>query len=256
MEDPLEIVSYCIDVGTVEVGPGGGVGGSTFAWGRVDSGRRERRGRLDVRFSRLADLQEELRNDVAHHRRVALGVEAPMWTPLAKTFDRGTLFRPRFGAEKGHEWYLQAGASAAVRATQLAFLALEPLVRPTGRLRMLTRFRELESTDPNADSPSLLVWEAFVAGDFKPVHEYGGPLGGRKDRIDAFCAAREFAELAKRGDLDEIGESSDGPVLARPQDNATLDQEGAVSTWSLVADLLRIERPATSRCYVVGRKYR
>lgn len=252
----MEIVSYCIDVGTVEVGPGEGVSGKSFAWGRVDSEVPENQGPLNVRFSRLAALQEALRDDIANHRRVALGVEAPMWTPLARTFGRGILFNWRFDAEKKHEWYLQAGASAAVRATQLAFLALEPLVRQTGRLRMLTRFRELESTEPNADSPSLLVWEAFVAGDFKPVHEYGGPLGGNENRIDAFCAAREFAELAKRGDLDEIGESNDGPVLARPQDDATCDQGSVVSTWSLVADLLGIERPATGRCYVVGKKYR
>lgn len=249
----MKIVSYCIDVGTVEVGRGGGVAGSTFAWGRVDSENPEVPGLLDVRYSRLADLQEALRTDFAHHRRVALGVEAPMWTPLVKTFDRGVLFGLRFGAEKGHEWYLQAGASAAVRATQLAYLALAPLVERFGRLQMLTRFRELEAAKPSAGIPSIFVWEAFVAGHFKPKYELHVALGTNWNRIDAHCAARLFAEIAGRSDPDEIGVSASGPVLAKPSHDSTSDRGDVVSTWSTVADLLRVERPTTSRCYVIGK---
>ena len=113
-----------------------------------------------------------------------------MWSELVHHFpaplpgDGFNLFKEKFHAERGHEWYLQAGAAAAVRSLQLAYLALRSAAYGQRDL-VLTADIEAWSQRPR----HILVWEAFLAGDFKPQYQDFLDEGTKKDRIDAWRAA-------------------------------------------------------------------
>ena len=181
-----------------------------------------------------------------------------MWIPLvgavAQPGVAWDLFGPRFAAETKHEWYLQSGAQAAVRALQLAYLALQPAaVNQDLEVQLTTHLGEWR--DQQAHGTPILVWEAFVVGDFKPVYEvfaYGFAGAGRhlKDLIDAWRAAELFAAVLAAPAIPEIDET-EGPLLSGPYivDEAP---DCAVSTWVQVARELDVHHNCGGRCYTIG----
>ncbi|MGW5316870.1 hypothetical protein [Nocardia thailandica] len=158
-----------LDVGSVRnlgwwrTGPGGSTGGTDLAL--------------------LVDLLVE---DLEAGRPVALGLEAPLFIPMADTADR--IGRQRVG-EAGRPWCAGAGTTAlAFGIQEAAFLARRIAARTTRSPRA--------GVDPAAfldGALDLLVFEAFVSG-------------GAKDRAatdphvtDARAAAEEFVRRSAVG---------------------------------------------------------
>jgi hypothetical protein len=173
-------VIYALDIGVYNLGEKGQVLSSTTAvWCRVDAGAAEFR---SLRYSGTPDqggiltgetaswrsgrkmehLAEAIAADLHNGARVALGFEAPMWLPLERAHRSGRLFAPRFEEEKGHEWYLQAGAAATVKAIGLGVMVFSTLLEQYPSLACTTDCSEWQGK-------TLMLFEAFVAGPYKVV---------------------------------------------------------------------------------------
>lgn len=250
----LREVVYCIDVGMVRVGPRGGLRDTSFAWGRAPMIQ-------DApwcSYISLESLRGFLLADLLAGRRVALGIEAPMWIPLvgavAQPGVAWDLFGPRFAAEAKHEWYLQSGAQAAVRALQLAYLALQPAaVDQDLEVQLTTHLGEWR--DQQVHGTPILVWEAFVVSEFKPDYaafQRGFAAAGEhsKDLIDAWRAAELFAAVLAAPAIPEVDET-EGPLLSGP-DIVDEAPNRAISTWVQVAQELGVRQNCGGRCYTVG----
>lgn len=243
-------VVYCLDVGKVLVRDDGSVlPGSTFAWARVE---RDARGEIAEHHGNdPRSLVDSLGDDLAKRALIALGVEAPMWFPRVAALQTTAgavwrLFRERFQAETGHEWSRQAGASASVRAPQLLWLALNPLLHRGLQFDLVT-----SSTDWNAardgETVPILVWEAFCVAGFKPNYDAVAYANLRSDEADAVASAMLFHRFLENG-AEVPANPQDGPILVSADPNAP-----TFSLWSWVADLLGLD-PARcdGRSYTVG----
>lgn len=182
-----------------------------------------------------------------------------MWIPLVGAVPQPglawQLFQPRFAAEAGHEWYLQSGAQAAMRALQLAYLALQPATVNQGLGVQLTTDVG-EWRNPQARGNPILVWEAFVAGGFKPDYaefENGFAAAGRRHRsdlIDAWRAAELFASILAQPLIPQVDETY-GPLLSGPG-IADHPPDRTVSTWVQVAEELGVHPDCGGVCFTVG----
>ncbi len=126
---------------------------------------------------------------------VALGFEAPLVLPVPLASDSGwrRLGRARHG-DGNRSW--SAGAGSGALATGIVQLAW-----------VLDRLAALRSDRPTtvtttpaawiAGSAHVLLWEAFVSGDGKPVPAEAGPHAA-----DAAAAAEEFGARLSRNQLD------------------------------------------------------
>ncbi|MDA7918244.1 hypothetical protein N9B20_01145 [Mariniblastus sp.] len=162
-------IAYGIDIGVyrhTQAGTVRGVSQSTFAWARAesdvamsyDSGRFEFKNSFQVGRN-FADLADLIQNDVLQNKRIAIGIEAPMWQPSPDEIPQGefSLFEPRFACERGCEWYLQSGASATVKAISIGKLLLS-----LANLGEKTTFSTYVS-----QSSDIVLFEGFVVGDWK-----------------------------------------------------------------------------------------
>lgn len=111
----------------------------------------------------IEQLARLMANDIKEGRSLALGFEAPMWFPTQREHSQSlSLFSPRFPEESGHEWYLQAGAAATLKAASLGCLLFSQVEGLSVRLE--------PSTEPDSwrtRNVTLILFEAFVAGAFK-----------------------------------------------------------------------------------------
>jgi len=173
---PQPTVIYGIDVGCIYVGAAGQIlARTTFAWARIDHWPEEvPHANINQRDIRV--LSSLLREDLNNKRRVAIGVEAPMWIPvIAELQPRQHVFQQRCEGEHPYEWYLQAGAQASVKAVTLCCLLFQQAGVPV-RL----------TTDSHFWSPSLsLCFEGFICGDNLDA----APPGEDQDYLDAFAVA-------------------------------------------------------------------
>jgi hypothetical protein len=119
----------------------------------------------------VEELAKAMTTDFNEGKSIALGFEAPMWFPVQREHSKSlSLFSPRFSEEARHEWYLQAGAAATLKAASLGCLLLSQIERAGVRLA--------PSTDPDSwrhQNGSLILFEAFVAGRYKLVRPSGVP---------------------------------------------------------------------------------
>lgn len=205
-EFSTQISAYGLDVGVYNLGTRGQVlNSTTTAWVRVNEcpvpflRMQYNATRADGAFQNghgstfhcgrdIIRLAEMVATDLNDGRRIAIGFEAPMWIPIYGRLPVGrfSLFKPRFPAEAGHEWYLQAGAAASLKALSLGhilFCLLPDKVRP---LVLTTDFRAW------LDRPeAIFVFEGFVAGDFKLSPPDGVPVKADNE-WDAFTTAAAF----------------------------------------------------------------
>lgn len=208
----MSTVVYGVDLATYELGAQGQViGRKGLAWARIaltpetdlvdPSGFRAR----DMTGCELPQLASRVAADVRQNAKVALGFEAPMWTPApAELPKRGRVFKARFEEEVGREWYLQSGAAATVKALTLGKLLFSLLrqlgVRP-------------ECTTARVPAPrQLALYEAFVTGLFRSE-----PLPGfSQDRWDAVSAALAYTGAILGRSLSDYRAVELGPTSVPP----------------------------------------
>jgi hypothetical protein len=107
-------------------------------------------------LDRLCDL---LADDLAGGCRVALGFEAPLWVPFAKSVDDLGRGRPREG---NRAWSAAAGAAVLACVLQQSVYVLDRIARASPRTEGTLDPQKWLSGDA-----ALLVWEGFVSGDAK-----------------------------------------------------------------------------------------
>ena len=251
----MAIAVYALDIGVYNLGVGCQVlRSTTAAWCRLDT--------LPADLAELAhqfnhpdetslrcgrDIRELVRLMACDLRRgtpVALGFEAPMWFPVYRAHRaRFSLFEPRFPDERAHEWYLQSGAAATLKAISLGCLLFSELTATMGPLNEVTL-----STHPDSwgKRSTLTLFEAFVAGDFKlefpgNAHEFG------ENEWDAATAAAAWLRVHS--------------PLANDLPDRPLCEAGGnrdvVSVWSVIvgAGLPAAELQGPGACEVVGTRF-
>ena len=250
-------VSYALDIGVYNLGGRGQVlASTTTAWARVHEGLNVfddlgYAGSCDAgAFSRAAGsvcacgrsieaLADAIADDLRAGNAIALGFEAPMWFPSERSHRPNLqMFSPRFGAERGTEWYLQSGAAATLKAIGLGMLLFTLLLERQPKLNL--------TTDPKSAGRNLLVvYEAFVVGSFKiplPVK-----AGRAANEWDAFTAGLAWGAL------------NCGFLVPRLVGAQELHVPGsfrgdAVSVWQMIAASVptKPEISGPADCQVVG----
>lgn len=197
---------YGLDIGVYKLGAKSRVlAATTTAWCRVVAGTSSvngvaHEGGTDLGILKtpagnswqcgrsIKELANAIATDIVSGRRIALGLEAPMWFPLHAVHCPGlTLFEPRFDQERGSEWYVQAGAAATLKAISLGRLLLSYLTGlghrpifttagddvPVGQVRLFEAFvagKQFKISHPGLDATN--EWDALVAAlAFGGVHK-------------------------------------------------------------------------------------
>ncbi len=238
--DTANPVVYALDIGVYNLGARSQIlSSTTTAWCRLPSppisltgvvysgtaagGSFRVSGKWSANCGRsIEDLGRSMAHDFEEGKSIALGFEAPMWFPTRREHSTSlSLFSPRFPAEKGHEWYLQAGAAATVKAASLGCLLFSQ-VEGLG-------VRIAPSTDPDSwrtRNGTLILFEAFVAGDYKLGRPSGVPDAAANEWDAATAAVSWF--LAH-------GFPSDEPSAQPTTLHKVGSEKGsAMSVWSII----------------------
>lgn len=126
------------------------------------------------------DILTHLVQAIGEDRSVALGIEAPMWVPLARTFDQMTKVRPGIEQRANRAWSASAGACALASGLANLGWLLGELHARHGPLPTTTQPERFASGHAR-----LFLWEAFVSGRRK------GKMRSNAD--DARAAVEAFA---------------------------------------------------------------
>ncbi len=200
--DTTNPVVYALDIGVYNLGAHSQIlSSTTTAWcrlsspptslsgveysGTTSSGQFRLSGKWSANCGRsIEDLARAMARDFKEGKSISLGFEAPMWFPMQREHSPSlSLFSPRFSEESGHEWYLQAGAAATLKAASLGCLLFSQVEGLGVRL--------VPSTDPDSwrtGNGTLILFEAFVAGDYKLGRPRGVPVTAANE-WDAATAA-------------------------------------------------------------------
>lgn len=209
---------YALDIGVYRTdGNGSVLAGTTAAWCRATTGLKVAtgftregtrcRGKLSIDGSgafdcgrNLDELARAIADDIRKKNEVALGFEAPMWIPLTLEHSgRMSLFDLRSEQERGSAWYLQSGAAATVKAISLGVLLRELL-----RTHLGGELPQLSTLPSAAGDGTIVLFEAFVAGDFKAFGDkVSDVVSGRdiSDEADALAAALAWGSLHRGFEL-------------------------------------------------------
>jgi len=213
-------IAYGIDIGTYFLGKKGGVlSESSFAWARNDGSngliyeRSAFRNAKDIQGNNnMRDLVTQLKQDIKDGRKLAIGMEAPMWQPSPTSLPENdfSLFPVRFDAEKrhgtvGYEWYQNSGAGALARALSTGRLFLSLVGDALENITFSTHDR----------SADIFLYEGFAAGRWKILTE------GSSHVADAFTTATAFhltedPHVKSIGTIHDAG-AADGTVLSHWQ---------------------------------------
>ena len=148
------------------------------------------------------DLAARVAEALASGKRVALGFECPGWVPVPTI--SADLGRGRAG-EGGHPW--SGGPGAAVLATGLAQISW--ILRAVNQPPLGVSATTVRSAW-GEDKP-LLLWEAFVAGDRKPVESAGGHKADAAAGVEAFLRGATLAPTP--GEHNSTSEATEGSPL-------------------------------------------
>ena len=162
-----KVVVYGVDIAVIKIGERGKpIGRRGFAWARLAP---PESGVIDPSLFMgdqigidLNMLVSSIAEDLRAGADVALGFEAPMWTPAPSVLpDEGNLFDLRFKPQEvGYGWYMQSGAAATMKALTLGKILISQLVR--------LGFRPQFITERKPPSPGqLCLFEAFVTGTYR-----------------------------------------------------------------------------------------
>jgi hypothetical protein len=99
---------------------------------------------------------------------VALGFEAPIWTPRRSTFSRYTSSRQGFELSERRAWTATAGACALATGLGLMPWCFTEIARETNARLATTDLETFRSRQSG-----LFVWEAFVSGGAKAASHVG-----------------------------------------------------------------------------------
>ena len=127
----------------------------------------------------LADALDQLASQLAEKRHVALGFEAPIWTPVRVELSRITSRRGGVETTFNRAWSAAPGACVLGAALALMPWCLKRISGAAGAVPTtvsLDRFRE---------HGGLFLWEAFVSGKMKGA--------GATHHDDAQLACKAFA---------------------------------------------------------------
>jgi len=238
--DNTNPVVYALDIGVYNLGARSQIlSSTTTAWcrlpspptslagveysGTASSGQFCLSGKWSANCGRsIDDLARAMARDFKEGKSIALGFEAPMWFPMHRKHSPSlSLFSPRFSEESGHEWYLQAGAAATLKAASLGCLLFSQVEGLGVRLA--------PSTDPDSrrtGNGTLILFEAFVAGDYKLGRPSGVPVAAANE-WDAVTAAVSWF-LAHGFPSYEL--SAQPTTLHR----AGSQRGGLMSVWSII----------------------
>jgi hypothetical protein len=251
-------VVYALDIGVYNLNAAGHVlASTTTAWACVSESVptlalsytgscamgafRDSDGRTWPCGRSLDVLARAIVRDVEAGHRVALGFEAPMWFPTRHAARPGlTTFAARFETERGSEWYLQSGAAATLKAIGLGIMLFSAIVAQRDKQRFSTRSNDLDG--------AILLYEAFVAGDYKIAPPASVARSGTNE-WDALTAAIAWRTLHS-----DSGLAAPPPLRAVELHKGGSLRGGAISVWSIIAAHLAtpavIEGPVD--CQVVG----
>ena len=143
----------------------------------------------------LGELIEKLKDHLSNDRPVALGIESPLYLPIAESENRINSAR---AGESNRAWSASAGASVApLGVHQLAYV-LSGLQDPLESDKVGFKAGLLDS------GPSLMIWEAFVSGSAK----------GESHEEDASIAIRAFrAKLSDESIQSDLEVDDDDRVI-------------------------------------------
>jgi hypothetical protein len=241
MSEDVATVAYGIDIGTYFLGTKGRVlSGSAFAWARNDGNNGltfiEGTYRTVTTIQGSNDIRQlvtHLKRDIQEGRKLAIGIEAPMWQPSPLTIPQNkfSLFTVRFDAEKrhgnvGYEWYQNSGAGALARALSTGRLVLSSLGSALDGLTFSTHDRSVD----------IFLYEGFAAGRWKILTE------GSSHVADAFTTATAF----------HIARNQEGKSLTM------LHKEGSakgdvLSHWQTILNSIGLDGSNCDKdCLVVG----
>jgi len=150
----------CIDVG----------GPKKIGWADADG----RDGTGDDLGEALNYISEHLRDG----GRLALGLEAPIWTPTRMDLKEITSRRGGIETDHNRAWSAAAGACALAAALALMPWCLARIARDAGPVAATADFQRFQ------ERGGLFLWEAFVSGKMKTV--------GTSHHDDARLACEEF----------------------------------------------------------------
>lgn len=191
----------------------GSVSKKRFAWWASDMGEYDARD--------LSALNTYLRQSLDEGQRLALGLECPLVLPVPHDHSK---LGARRAAEGTRAWSAGAGASAmGTGLVQLAWILAE-----LGDVRVTTQVDRWDQDVP------LLIWEAFVSGEFKSNDD-----GTDRHVADARAAVWGFVRALGRGGYGRINVGQDRAlnlaVAAALQAGALVDPM-EISMSLLVAD--------------------
>ena len=165
MDERQDMTICCADIGSVAKG--------NFGWAGLSCGpdREESSG------SDIAELAAFVARSLAAKEKVSLGLECPLWVPVAD--EPSELTRARTG-ERNRAWSAAAGsASLATGLAEVAWL-LHRIRRQARNSRAFldwSRFQRSQS--------GLFIWEAFVSGGRKAGSHQADAMAA----VDAFRRA-------------------------------------------------------------------
>lgn len=144
-------------------------------------------GRQGVGGHDLDELCGLLSSDLAKGEQVALGFEAPLWVPLAKTV--ADLGKQRPG-EGNRSWGASAGAAVLACGLQQSTYVLTEIARASPRATAT-----IDAVGWHDGDAQLLIWEAFVSGLAKDPHAEDPHVA------DAQAAVMELERRLTTGEL-------------------------------------------------------
>ncbi|MFI4847876.1 MAG: hypothetical protein ACIAZJ_02155 [Gimesia chilikensis] len=248
-------IAYGIDIGMYRTGKSENVlSTTTFAWGRVEAAAKlkskiENGKRVfsispdssENRGNDISELVESIRTDLNNGKRIALGMEAPMWQPVpALTQDSKSeydLFVARFDEESKYQWYLQSGAAALAKALSIGKLLLTLLDDDN-------TLNEVSFSLTDSEKANIELYEGFVAGDWKLDQSETSELSDHC--WDALVTAIGF-HYAKR----EVNKEKEEQIATIH--SANTEDRTVISHWHTILDDLNSKsEDSNSDCLVVG----
>jgi hypothetical protein len=260
--DTTNPVVYAVDIGVYNLGARNQIlSSTTTAWcrlpfppislddvtysGTVSLGQFSLSGKWSANCGRsIKDLARMMACDLKEGKSIALGFEAPMWFPTQREHSPAlSLFSQRFPEESGHEWYLQAGAAATLKAVSLGCLLFSQVEGLGVRLA--------PSTDPDSwqtGSDTMILFEAFVAGGYKLGRPSGVPVAAANE-WDALTAAASW--LLVHGSA--LCELSVQPTILH---EAGSKGGSVISFWSIIlgASITPVTLQGPPDCEIVAMK--
>ena len=183
----------------------------------------------------IRTLAKAISADVHSGKKIAVGLEAPMWQPAPTNCgdSQFELFRIRFPQERGCAWYLQSGAAATLKALSIGRLLFELSEVSKNQLRC--------STEPCVEA-NIELFEGFVVGKWKLPSE-------RLSRAESHAWDALTTAVAYHYSNRLPSEAAASPVVHPAKSNSL----PVISHWQTILNAASVDSSRCSAdCLVVG----